>query len=111
MADTPSADDARKDLEKQIADLKKEVAALSKQFSARGERLYDDLRDSTEDGYEAVAGRARSAAKHIREQAQAVSGAMRENPGTTATVLSSAGLVGFLVGLFVGQLLSDNHRR
>jgi ElaB/YqjD/DUF883 family membrane-anchored ribosome-binding protein len=111
MADTPTADDVRKDLEKQIADLKKEVSSLAKSLSARGDRLYDDLRDSTEDGYETVAGRARSAARQLREQAQAVSGVMRENPGTTATVLSSAGLVGFLVGLLVGQLLNDNQRR
>lgn len=111
MADTPSADDVRKDLEKQIADLKKEVAALGRSLSARGEGLYSDLRDSAEDGYETVAGRARSAARQLRDQASMVSGAMRENPGTAATVLSSAGLVGFLAGLLVGHVLNDDRRR
>jgi ElaB/YqjD/DUF883 family membrane-anchored ribosome-binding protein len=110
MAETPIADDARKELEKQIADLKKQVASLSKSLSARGEQIYDDLRETAEDGYETVAGRARSAARQVRDQAQAVSEVVRENPGTTATVLSSVGLAGFLIGILVGQLLDDRRR-
>lgn len=112
MADTPSADDIRKEMEKQISELKKEVAQLTKSLSARGEGLYDDLRESAQGYYGEASGRAKSAAKQVRQQAHMVSEAVRENPGTAATVLSSAGLFGFLIGLVVGQALTGgNHSR
>ena len=114
MADTPGADEVRKELEKQIAELKKEVTKLGKSLSARGEAIYEDLRDDAGDAYDAASKRARGAAKQVRQQAHAVSEVIRDNPGTAATVLSSAGLVGFLLGLVAGHLLlsaNGNARR
>ncbi|WP_265519601.1 hypothetical protein [Nitratireductor luteus] len=107
MADSPNVEDVRKDLEKQIADLKKEVAKIGKLLPARG----DDLREETEGAYDRVTRRARGAGKQARQQAHAVSEAIKENPGTAASVLSAAGVVGFLIGLFVGHALSGNSRR
>lgn len=111
MADSPNVEDVRKDLEKQIADLKKEVTKIGKSLSARGDELYDDLREETEGAYDRVTRRARGAGKQARQQAHEVSEAIKENPGTAATVLSAAGVVGFLIGLFVGHALSGNSRR
>lgn len=112
MADT--ADDVRKEMEKQLADLKKEVGRLTKSLSERGEAAYEDFRDDAEDAYEQASRGARKAARQVRRQAYAVSEAIKDNPGTAATVLSSAGLLGFLVGLVVGQAIcssSDRSRR
>lgn len=108
MADTP--EDIRNELEKQIADLRKEVAQLTKAASERGEAIYEDLRDNAEGLYDNASTRARGAAKQVRDQAHMVSEAIRDNPGTAATVLSSAGLVGFLLGLVVGQMLTGHDR-
>ena len=97
---TSSVDDVRKDLEKQIADLKKEVTKLSKSLAERGEAAFDE-----------ASNRARAAAQQARTQAHVVTEAIRENPGTAATVLSSAGIIGFVIGLVVGQALSSDDRR
>lgn len=110
MADTPNADDIRKEMEKQIADLKKEVTRLSKSVAERGEAVYEDMRDQAEGAYDEASRRARRAGRQMRHQAYAVSEAIRENPGTAATVLSSAGLLGFVLGLVLGQALSSNDR-
>ena len=108
MAGTPNADDIRKELEKQIADLKKEVTKLGKSLSARTEAAYEGLRDDAGDVYDAASKRAGSAARQMRQQAHVVSEAIRENPGTAATVLSSAGLIGLLVGIAIGHVLASN---
>lgn len=107
MADTPDAKDIRKELEAQIADLRKEITRIGKSLSTRGEELYEDLADEASDAYDAASRRARGAARQVRRQAHAVSDAIKENPGTAATVLSSAGLVGFVLGILVGQALSS----
>lgn len=108
MADASSADDLRKEMEKQIAELKKEVTKLGKSLSSRTSEMYEDLRDDAGEAYDAASRRASGAARQMRHQAQAVSEAIRENPGTAATVLSSAGLVGFLIGVAVGHMLAGS---
>lgn len=97
MADTPNFDEARKELEKQIADLRAEVESLTDTISDRAQGLYSE-----------ASRQARGAAKQVRNQAYLVSEAARENPGTAATVLSSAGILGFLIGLAVGHAMSAN---
>lgn len=111
MADTPTAEEIRAELEKQIKDLKKEVSALGKSLAARGEAMYEDLRDDAEDAYDGLSRRARGAARQVRHQAQVVSETIKENPGTAATVLSSAGIIGFVIGLLIGQALSSGNAR
>jgi ElaB/YqjD/DUF883 family membrane-anchored ribosome-binding protein len=110
MADTPNTDDIRKELEKQISDLKKEVTQMSKSLSERGGALFDSVRDGAEDAYDETSRRASKATRQMRHQAHVVSDAIRENPGTAATVLSSAGLLGFILGLVLGQALSSHDR-
>jgi|ThiBio_1000_plan_1041568.scaffolds.fasta_scaffold36318_2 ElaB/YqjD/DUF883 family membrane-anchored ribosome-binding protein len=111
MAETPSVDEVRGALEKQISDLKKEVSALSKSFASRASDKLSSARDYAEDAYDEANDRAEGTVRQVRHQAQAVAGAIRDNPGTAATVLSSAGIAGFLLGMVVGNLMASNSRR
>lgn len=101
-----ATDDLRAEMEKQISDLKKEVAKLSRSISAKASEALGDAENVAED----LKDRAAGAARQARRQAQVVSEAARENPVTTATILSSAGLLGFVAGLLVGGLLANNSR-
>lgn len=105
MAD--AANDIRADLEKQIADLKKEMSKISKSLVSRASDAMDDAEEVYEDGK----GRARQAAARVRDQASITVGAMRENPGTTATVLSTVGLLGLAAGMLLSGVLSGDRRR
>jgi hypothetical protein len=73
--------------------------------------MLDDLRGSAEDAYEEASERARKAARRVRHEARFVGETAREHPGAVATVLSSAGLVGFVLGFIVSQLLAGETRR
>lgn len=110
MADTLSPEDMRKEFDKQIADLKKEVGALSKMLARQGAESLERTRESAADALDRAKGHARGSLQHVREQAQLVSDTMKENPGTAATVLSSAGVIGFVLGLIVGTQLSSHSR-
>ncbi len=105
MAD--AADDVRADLEKQIAELKKEMSKISKAFSARVSGAAEDADEVIEGGR----ARARHAVAQVREQANVAAGAMRDNPGTTATVLSTVGLLGLAAGFVLGGLCAADRSR
>ena len=100
MPDT--VEDFRAGLEKQIADLKKEISRVGKTASSRASGALNDAEDLYEEGR----GRAREVATQVRDQAHVAVGAMRENPGTTATVLTTVGLLGLAAGLVLGGALS-----
>ncbi|WP_454814217.1 hypothetical protein [Labrys neptuniae] len=111
MANSPSADDLRKELEKQIADLKKEIGGLSKSLSQLGSNAYESTKTAADGLLDQAKGKARGAARQARGQAELVSDTMKENPGAFTAVLSSAGFVGFLLGaLAVGALLNSSRR-
>ncbi|MFE3836440.1 hypothetical protein [Pseudogemmobacter sonorensis] len=105
MAD--AVDDVRANLEKQIADLKKEMTKISKSLASRASDAMEDAEEALEEGK----GRARQAVAHVRDQAHVTAGAMRDNPGTTATVLSTVGLIGLAAGLVLSSVLSGERRR
>lgn len=102
-----ATDDLRAEMEKQIADLRKEVAKLSKSVSARASEAMEGAEEIAED----MKARAGGAVRQVRQQAHAVTEAARENPGTAATVLSSAGLLGFVIGLAVGGLIANQQHQ
>lgn len=106
MADGLHADDIRKEFEKQIGDMRKELTRLAESVSERG----GDISEEAGEADNGATRRARSAAHQVRKQALVVSDAIKRNPGTAATVLSSTGIVGFLIGVCVGHLLSGNFR-
>ena len=105
MAD--AADDVRASLEKQIVDLKTEVARLGKALSARAADAMEDAGDALEEGK----GRARRTVAQVRDQANAAAHTMRANPGTTATVLPTIGLLGLAAGFLLGGIGSGLRRR
>ncbi|MEO9336421.1 hypothetical protein ABFT80_03130 [Mesorhizobium sp. SB112] len=111
MADTPNADDVQKALEKQIAELRKEITKINKSIADRGAEAIDEARGRASEFYDEASNRASRAAQQLRTQAHAVSEVARENPGTTTAVLTVAGIVGFVIGVAVGQASSDTRRR
>jgi ElaB/YqjD/DUF883 family membrane-anchored ribosome-binding protein len=111
MADTLTPDEMRKEFDKQIADLKREIGTLSKSLAARSSETYDRTREAAGQAYDQAKGQARGAVRQVREQAQTVADTMKENPGTAATVLSSAGLIGFILGCVVGVTMAGHDRR
>jgi len=104
---TPNADEVRADLEKQVAELKDQVSKLSDRFAERASEAADTASDVVDD----VRKRTRGAARQVRHQAHVVSDAIWENPGTAATVLSSAGFLGALIGFAIGYGCGTNSRR
>lgn len=97
------AEDMRAVLETQIADLKREVSRISRAVAARA----GDVAGSAEDVYEDARGRASLAVRQVRDQAQLVSGAARENPGTAAAVVSTVGILGFVAGAAFAGLFGN----
>jgi ABC-type transporter Mla subunit MlaD len=97
----------RNDLEGQIADLKKEMAKMSKTIAARASDAVEDASGAIDD----VKSSANGAARTVSKQAHAVGDAIRQNPATAATVLSSAGLIGIAIGLAAGYLLAGGSKR
>ncbi|WP_448956135.1 DUF883 family protein [Labrys neptuniae] len=111
MADSISSDDVRKELEKQIAELRKEIGALGKSLADHGAETLERSREAASEALDRAKDRTRSSFRQAREQAHLVSDAVKEHPGTAATVLSSAGILGFVLGLFVGATLLGGDRR
>lgn len=105
MADT--VDDIRANLEKQIADLRKEMTKISKSVAARA----SDAMDDAEDAFDEARSRASRAAGRVRHQAHVATDLARENPGTTATVITTAALLGLAAGLVLSGVFDGNSRR
>ncbi len=104
MVDAPSIDEVRSGFEKQISELKKQIADINKSVGSR-------VRDYASDTLDSTSNESEGAIRHVGRQARAVAGAIKENPGTAATVLSSAGVVGFLLGAVVGHILAQDSWR
>ncbi len=111
MVDGVSSEDLRKEFDKQIADLKKEMTTISKVLAERGSDTYERTREAASDAMERAKGQARGSFQQAREQARLVTDTVKENPGTAATVLSSAGVIGFVLGLVVGVAFAGDSRR
>lgn len=94
MAD--NADNARQAMEEQIAELRQQIDMMSQSLKRRSEETAEEART-----------RLSSAASTIREQGQATVSAIRENPGTATTILSTAGILGFVLGFLVASCRND----
>lgn len=95
------------DLEKQIAELKAQIAKMSETLTERASEAADSASEIVDDFRDRTTG----AARQVRQQAHAVGELIHENPGTAATVLSSAGLLGGIIGFAVGYMCSNHSRR
>lgn len=104
------ADDIRANLEKQIGDLKKEISKISRSLTSQAMDVVDDVDDSFQDHRGQTRQLVRHARDQVRDRAHAVADVARENPGTTATVLTTVGLLGLTVGLVLGGVFASNNR-
>ncbi|ATU92968.1 hypothetical protein BLM14_16110 [Phyllobacterium zundukense] len=107
----PSADNMQKSLEKQIAALRNEIAKINRTIAKRSTKILNNAHDQASDLSEGASSLASRATQQLRTQAQAVSEIARENPGTTTSILGIVGIIGFLLGVAVGQTLTDTRRR
>lgn len=90
-------DEARNTMEEQIAELRTQIDAMSKSLKQRSEEAAEEART-----------RLNSAASTIKQQGHATVTAIRENPGTATTILSTAGIVGFVLGFLVATCRYEN---
>jgi uncharacterized protein YukE len=86
-------------VEQQIEELRSQIANITAELAKSGSEMY-----------QAGTEQAKSAASGATRQAQAVTDAIRENPGTAATVLTTTALLGVMVGFILGQTSSNHHR-
>lgn len=93
----PGTNDMRKSAQRQIAELQDQIQSLRSSLSSQGADLYD-----------AADERAHAAMKQVRRQAEYLGNVARENPGTTATVLSVTALVCLGLGYLAGRARSDD---
>ncbi|MDP9633284.1 UNVERIFIED_ORG: ElaB/YqjD/DUF883 family membrane-anchored ribosome-binding protein [Ensifer adhaerens] len=100
------ANDIQRSVEDQISELRAQVADLTRSISARAGEAAGSAADLAED----ARGRVSSAARVVRAQGQSVVEAAKDNPGTATTVVSTAGLIGFAIGVLVGVSLQSNAR-
>jgi uncharacterized small protein (DUF1192 family) len=77
------------ELAREIANLKREIARLKEAIAERA----DD-----------IVGGASRAAQAVRTQASAVTGAVRDNPGTVSTAFVLGGIAGLLLGMALTQM-------
>jgi ElaB/YqjD/DUF883 family membrane-anchored ribosome-binding protein len=105
------AEDIQKALEQQISELRDEIARINDAVAERSADMMDSAREKASEVYEGAADRAARASRQLRSQADVVSEVARENPGTTTAVLGAVALIGFMLGMVVGQSTAESHHR
>jgi len=99
--------EAQEALEKQVTQLKREVSTLKRKLTESAE----ETAEGVSGWYDSAAEGASRAAQALKTQAQSVTGAVRENPGTVSSAMLVGGLFGFVMGLFIGQVDARRSRR
>jgi ElaB/YqjD/DUF883 family membrane-anchored ribosome-binding protein len=94
-------------LQKQVAQMKRDIARINRVLAERAEEAVEDASAWWGDASD----RASRATQAIRNQAQSVSGTIRDNPGTTSSAMLLGGLVGFAIGWLVSRGFSYADRR
>lgn len=99
--------EAQEALEKQVAQMKREISKINRTLAERAEEAAEEASG----WYNGAAERASRATQALRTQAETVSEAVRENPGTISSAMFLGGIVGFALGCLFSQATSDSHRR
>jgi hypothetical protein len=107
MVDTPKADDIQEAMKKQIAELRREMNKITKTLSERA----GDVAEEASDLYDSASDGASRVTRQLREKAQTVSETVQQNPGTVSTALALGDILGFVVGMLVGQSSNSHSRR
>ncbi|TGP49687.1 hypothetical protein EN873_27450 [bacterium M00.F.Ca.ET.230.01.1.1] len=97
-------------MKKQITELKREVSRLKRALSDQAEEAaetaqgwYQGAADRASDLYSGASDRASRAARQLRTQAHSVSETVQQNPGTLSTAMLIGGLVGVLAGMAISR--------
>ena len=106
-----TAEDLRADLEKQIAEMKREMTKLKRSVALRASDLIEDASDAADNAYAEGRGHAHQLVRQMRHQAHVAVDTARENPVTTATVLSTVALIALATGVVIGGAISGTGRR
>lgn len=93
----PATNDIRKSVNRQIGELQDQIHSLRASLSSQGADLYDVADE-----------RAHAALKEVRRHANHLGNVARENPGTTATVISVTALVCLGLGYLAGRTRSND---
>lgn len=102
-----TAREAQEALEKQVAQMKREISKINRTLAERVEETAEEASG----WYNGATERASKATQALRTQAQTVSEAVRENPGTVSSAMFLGGIVGFAIGCLFSQATSESHRR
>ncbi|WP_313618670.1 hypothetical protein [Agrobacterium sp.] len=86
-------------IESQIAELRSQIDSLTKSVSARAGNFSESAADVVGD----ASGRVRKVAQNVREQGYNVVEAVKENPGTATSLLTTVGILGFAIGYFIAN--------
>ncbi|NGM46125.1 hypothetical protein G5B31_11330 [Rhodobacter sp. SGA-6-6] len=105
MADI--VEEMRDSLEEQIDELRKEMSRISRSIAEGAEDAIEEAADLYEQGR----GRMRRTARGVGDQIHFAADVARENPVTTATVLSTVALLGLAAGLMLGGMFAGGSRR
>jgi gas vesicle protein len=90
-------------IETQIAELRSQIDSLTKSVSARAGNFSESAAEVVGD----ASGRVRKAAQNVREQGYNVVEAVKENPGTATSLLTTVGVIGFALGYFIANSSSN----
>lgn len=98
-------------LEKQIAQMKREIGKINKALAERAEDVVEDVVDQANGWYGSATQRASRATQALRSQASSVSETVKDNPGTVSSAMLVGGLIGFMLGMVIGQASDGNRHR
>ena len=95
-AETPGAENRQKKLERLVASPRKKTPNGNRTVRNRGSKVAGHTRGKSSDHTDQASTMVSKATRGLRAQAHGVSGAARDNPGTTTSILGVIGVLGFL---------------
>ncbi|TIR89716.1 MAG: hypothetical protein E5X19_21180 [Mesorhizobium sp.] len=100
-------------LNRALADQAEEAASATQGWyqsaTDRASGLYSGAADRASEFYGGASDRASRAARQLRSQAQSVSETVQQNPGTVSTAMVLGGLVGLLIGMAMARNSDTDH--
>ena len=92
-------DNAMETMQKQIAQMRREMSALKRSLADQAAEVIEDA----EGWFDSASEGASRATKAVRAKAQTVSEAVQGNPGTVSSALVVGGIIGLLVGMTMSR--------
>ncbi len=105
---------AETNMQAELRALQTQVTQLKDSLAKQGDKAASQLRDRTAVALNGASRKADEVAEYARAEAATVAGVMRDHPAATSTALLTVGLLGAVIGYFVGtsaQAAEDTRRR